>query len=166
LCIPFESAEAAAQSPASLGARTLSDQDMASIRAIASSYPCSMLTLLYLMREPGAADNGVLYIDTIPTFATVSGVLDDLHAGSIGALALAVQSNLYSDASTFTELRWTSTEIEAGTWRVDFRAELLARTGPPLLPRHILETAVQIVVAPDRVQLHPPAGSLPARAAL
>ena len=154
-CLPFESAQAAPLPPASLRARALSDQDMASIRAIASSYPCAMLTLLYLMREPGAADHGVLYIDTIPTSATVGGVLDDLHMGSSGALFFALQANLYSDRATFTELRWTSTEIETGTWRLDFRAELLARTGPPLIPRHILETAVQIVVAPESVRLYP-----------
>jgi hypothetical protein len=166
LCIPLESAEASSPVPESLGTRTLSDQDLASIRAIASSYPCAMLTLLYLMREPGATDNGVLYIDTIPTSATVGGVLDDLHAGSIGALALALQANLYSDVSTFTELRWTSTEVEAGTWRLDFRAELLARAGPPLIPRHILETAVQIVVAPDSVSLRPPLRDAPAASLL
>jgi len=171
LCVAIASAEPASAPPASLSARTLSDQDMASIRTIASSYPCAMLTLLYLMREPGAGDDGALYIDMIPTPVTVSAVLDDLHTGSSGALGIALQANLYSDASTFTELHWTRTKIETGTWWLDFRAEVLARTGPPLMPRHILETAVQIIVAPDSVQLHPPlrpapTASLSARAQL
>src|SRR5690349_8863456 len=51
VCIPFECAQAASPPAESLRSRTLSDQDMASIRAIAWNYPCSMLTLLYLMRE-------------------------------------------------------------------------------------------------------------------
>jgi len=73
LCVQIESAASTPPLPAILGARTLSDQDMASIRAIAASYPCAMLTLLYLMREPeAAADTGVLYIDAIPTSATVA----------------------------------------------------------------------------------------------
>jgi hypothetical protein len=161
---PLHSAEPPALLPESLRTRTLTDRDITSMRAIASSYPCAMLTLAYVMRGPNAAASGVLYIDEIPTSRMVSDVLDDLYLGGVGALGMAVQANLYSDARTFTELRWSTKRVRAGTWRLQFRAELLARMDPPLVPRHVLETAVEMVVTPDEVQLHSPPRHVPASA--
>jgi hypothetical protein len=156
LAFPLHAADS--PTPQHLGpkSRAFSDQDLTSIRAIASRYPCAILTLLHVMLTDSAPERGVLYIDDVPTPAALNSVLDDLRSGSVRALALELQSNLYSDRPTFTELRWSSSQTDAGASLLTFRAELKDRTVQPLTPPHVLEHPVTVVVSPNGVRLYDP----------
>lgn len=153
LAFPLASPTPSHSPLASLRSRALSDQDVATIRALASRYPCAMLTLLHVMRGADTMERGSIIIDEMPSPVIVRGMLKDIQSGRAGALAIALQANLYSSASTFTELQWSTSKVDGATWRLSFDAELKLRSGRPLTPRHILEQAVEIVVSADELRL-------------
>jgi hypothetical protein len=121
------------------------------LKELAKVRPCAAAALLFLGRGTDE-QSGVLYLEGVPTAATLDLALDRKDGSAFATVSPPLRSP-YSTSGYFVEVRWSITRVDASSWLVTTRAEIVDGIGAPLLMPHVIEPAAQISVGANGLQL-------------
>lgn len=159
---PFAVANSHNGSETAQAPRELTTADIASLLDMAGTYPCATLAMLQILQSGLELKDGSLYLEHIPTPEQVGHVLGRVSVGRSAALEQELQRNPYSGAAVFVQVRWQATPSGTDAYAVRFQAQLVDRSGHPLLPKHPIEASATVLVEGDSIRvLFPHASQTP-----
>lgn len=121
--------------------------EIASLRVIGSSHPCAATTLLFIRGQSADEKEGTLYLEAIPSEASVEMLLDAADGSAFRTEVPGLQRSPYSGAPYFVEVRWARMKIDATSSLVTTSAQLVDREGQPIEPPHVIEPRVTVLMA-------------------
>lgn len=135
---------------------SLSTQQVAELKSIATSRPCAATALVYLWSLEEGSAHGTLEFDGVPSAGTVETLLDRSGESASKSSPLVLLRNPYSVAAFFVDVRWSVARISESSFVLTTSAELTDGVGDALIPAHHVEPATAILVSGKSLRLLAP----------
>jgi hypothetical protein len=119
---------------------------------MAEKLPCTAAALLHLLldQSQSPAQDGIFYLDGIPSVEVLNGLLEP------GNPDRELQPNPYSGNPLLIEVRWWVRSGRGGTRLVALRMQMVRRQdGLPIAPAHLVEPPAVVLVSDQEIRLLP-----------
>lgn len=126
------------------------------LRAIGSQYPCAALAILQFLQSSRMESQAILYTDEIPSYATLSTILDYAERAHEYDWPLI---NPYSANEYLIAIEWQATVISETALLVHVEARLVRRDGATLDVPHPVEPPCAVLISASGVRVLAPSAS-------
>lgn len=133
----------------------LTDEAIASLRAIAQEHPCAVLALLRIRQSPRGSLAGPFYLSWVPSPATIERLLSSPAEERDLDVIFAFQQSIYGEQVPRALIQWRESSTREGAYSLSIHAELVDAQRAPLRPRHLLERPVDLQIDGTHVRVMP-----------